>query len=150
MQILQGIIVNAWRKECGHFSLAVFASSDPTADKLLEITDKILITHATPIHEPSKKKRNHATLFEDSEPTDMAHHNLQLLTRDLLYVLELTSAISHGDWGRIEDILGNLAMIFHGAGSNNYCSEILHFLFNLKKIWTPEFACDFIFTFRLF
>ncbi|KAG1908727.1 uncharacterized protein F5891DRAFT_936980 [Suillus fuscotomentosus] len=150
MQILQGIVVNAWRKECGHVSLAVFASSDPTADKLLEIADKILITHATPVHEPSKKKRNHATLFEDSEPTDTAHHNLQLLTRDLLYVLELTSAISHGDWGCIEDILGNLAMIFRGAGSNNYCSEILHFLFNLKKIWTPEFACDFIFTFRLF
>ncbi|KAG0704312.1 hypothetical protein DFH29DRAFT_802150, partial [Suillus ampliporus] len=56
MQILQGIIVNAWRKECGHVSLAVFASSNPTADKLLEIADKILITHATPVHEPSKKK----------------------------------------------------------------------------------------------
>ncbi|KAG0704313.1 hypothetical protein DFH29DRAFT_765794, partial [Suillus ampliporus] len=66
--------------------------------------------------------------------------NLQLLTHDILYVLELTSAISNGDWGRIEDILRNLAMIFCGAGSNNYCSEILHFLFNLKKIWTPEFA----------
>ncbi|KIK37999.1 hypothetical protein CY34DRAFT_37560, partial [Suillus luteus UH-Slu-Lm8-n1] len=71
---------------------------------------------------------------------DTAHHNLQLLTRDLLYVLELTSAISSGDWGRIEDILGTLTMIFRGAGSNNYCSEILHFIFNLKKIWTPEFA----------
>ncbi|KAG2349494.1 hypothetical protein BDR05DRAFT_853803, partial [Suillus weaverae] len=71
---------------------------------------------------------------------DTAHHNLQLLTCDLLYILELTSAISHGDWGRIEDILRNLAMIFHRARSNNYCSEILHFLFNLKKVWTPEFA----------
>ncbi|KAG0695544.1 hypothetical protein DFH29DRAFT_1083321 [Suillus ampliporus] len=141
MQILRGIIMNAWRKECGHISLAAFASSGPTANNLLEIADKILVTHATPIHEPSKKKQTNKTLFEmDSEPMDTAHCNLQLLTCDLLYVLELTSAISHGDWGHIEDILGTLAMIFRGAGSNNYCSEILHFIFNLKKIWTPEFA----------
>ncbi|KAG1873854.1 hypothetical protein F4604DRAFT_1515962, partial [Suillus subluteus] len=78
---------------------------------------------------------------------DTAQHNLQLLTRDLLYVLELTSATSAGDWGWIEDILRDLAMIFHGAGSNNYCSEILHFLFNLKKIWTPEFACEILLLF---
>jgi hypothetical protein len=37
-------------------------------------------------------------------------------------------------------MLGHLCMIFHGAGSNNYCSEILHFLFNMKGVWTPEFA----------
>ncbi|KAG2144385.1 uncharacterized protein EDB93DRAFT_1087667 [Suillus bovinus] len=84
---------------------------------------------------------------ESERPTDTVQCNLQLLAHDLLHVLELTSAISAGDWGWIEDILGNLAIIFRGAGSNNYCSEILHFLFNLKKVWTPEFACEILFLF---
>jgi hypothetical protein len=71
---------------------------------------------------------------------DIAHCNLKILTHDLLYVIEVVSAASCGDWGRIEDILGSLAMMFHGAGSNNYCTEVLHFIHNLKKVWTPEFA----------
>lgn len=144
MQILQGTILNAWRVECGYPTLAAFASSQPTADQLLAIADEILSTHASPAHEPPKKKHNNTMdLFDvESEPTDVAQRNLQLLTHDLLYVLELTSAIPAGDWGRIEDILGNLAMMFRGARSNNYCSEILHFLFNLTKIWTPEFAYE--------
>jgi hypothetical protein len=32
-----------------------------------------------------------------------------------------------------------------GAGSNNYSMEILHLIFNFKKVWTPEFGwvdCD--------
>jgi hypothetical protein len=55
-------------------------------------------------------------------------------------VLELVNAISAGDFGRIEDILPDLACIFRGAGSNNYSTEILHLIFNLKEVWTPEFA----------
>ncbi|KAF8996610.1 hypothetical protein BDQ17DRAFT_1429572 [Cyathus striatus] len=36
-------------------------------------------------------------------------------------------------------------MIFRATGGNNYCTEILHLILNLKYIWTPEFAnvmCD--------
>ena len=32
-------------------------------------------------------------------------------------------------------------MVFRGAGSNNYASEILHWLYNVKNVWTPKFAC---------
>ena len=71
---------------------------------------------------------------------DIVHDNVVLMMRDLLYLLELNSAIQTGDWGRIEDILPALACIFRGAGSNNYSTEILHLLFNIKKVWTPEFA----------
>ena len=71
---------------------------------------------------------------------DLAHCNIRLLTRDLLYVAELLRAASDGDYGRIEDILGNLAMMFRGAGSNNYCTELLHFIFNLKLVWGDDFA----------
>ncbi|KAI9442061.1 hypothetical protein BJY52DRAFT_1093669, partial [Lactarius psammicola] len=71
---------------------------------------------------------------------DKAHQNIRLLTRDLLYLAELVRAISDGDIGRIEDMLPVLAMMFQGAGGNNYCTEILHFILNLKHVWTPEFA----------
>ena len=30
--------------------------------------------------------------------------------------------------------------MFRGSGSNNYSMEILHLIFNIKEIWTPEFA----------
>ncbi|KAG2737658.1 hypothetical protein P692DRAFT_20788007 [Suillus brevipes Sb2] len=142
LQILRGIILNSWKVECGYDSLAALASSKPTADDLLRIADTILSNHATPVYEPSslKKKKQSALHSDDTDIDDMAHRNFHLLTRDLLYVLELVTAISDGDWGRVEDILGSLAMVFRGAGSNNYCAEILHFLFNLKKVWTPEFA----------
>lgn len=71
---------------------------------------------------------------------DIVHRNIILLTRDLLYVTELVEAMASGDFGRIEDILPTLACMFRGAGSNNYSTEILHLLFNIKKVWTPEFA----------
>ena len=71
---------------------------------------------------------------------DIAYQNTLLLTRDLLYMIELTSAISEGNFGRVKDLLPILAKIFRGAGSNNYCTEILHFIMNLKYIWTPKFA----------
>lgn len=63
-----------------------------------------------------------------------------LLTRDLLYVIELTGAIASGDFGRIKAILPDIACIFQGAGSNNYSTEILHLIFNIKEVWTLEFA----------
>ena len=71
---------------------------------------------------------------------DTVHENVVLLTRDLLYIIELVNAISAGDFGRIEDILPTLACLFRGAGSKNYSSEILYFLFQIKEVWTPKFA----------
>ena len=80
-----------------------------------------------------------AVLLPDPDK-DRAHQNICLLCRDLLYVAEVMHVISDGDIGRIKDILPMLAMMFRGAGSNNYCTEILHFLLNLKHVWTPEFV----------
>lgn len=145
-QILHGIILNAWRVECGHPSLAAFASSSPSADELLQIADKIIENHASaPCQKPKQKqKRARTNLSKPDQQAycdtdDPAYHNLRLLTHDLLYVLELTRAIPNGDFGHIEDILGSLAMIFRGTGSNNYSSEILHWIYNMKNIWTPRY-----------
>ncbi|KAH9021953.1 hypothetical protein EDB85DRAFT_1850828, partial [Lactarius pseudohatsudake] len=71
---------------------------------------------------------------------DKAHQNIRLLTRDLLYMAELIRALADGDISRIEDMMSMLSMMFRGAGGNNYCTEILHFILNLKHVWMPEFA----------
>jgi hypothetical protein len=142
-QILEGLILNAWRIECGN--LDAYASSNPSAEDILAKAHCILRNYATPSHknEPVKKPQagpaghlNHQV----QDDRDAVHENVVRLTRDLLYVAELIDAISSGDFGRIEDILPDLACMFRGAGSNNYSTEILHFLFNVKEVWTPEFA----------
>lgn len=74
------------------------------------------------------------------ESEDIARRNLILLIRDLLYVMELVRATKDGDFGRIEDILGQMAMLYRGLGCKNYCVEILHYIHNLKRIWGPGFG----------
>ncbi|KAF8993206.1 hypothetical protein BDZ89DRAFT_911571, partial [Hymenopellis radicata] len=71
---------------------------------------------------------------------DIIHQNILLLTCDLLYMRELIRAIADGDIGRVEDMLPQLAMMYRGAGSANYAMEVLHFVYNLKHVWTLEFA----------
>ncbi|KAF8233490.1 hypothetical protein L208DRAFT_1266454, partial [Tricholoma matsutake] len=55
-------------------------------------------------------------------------------------VIKLVQAVKAGDIGHVEDILPDLACMFHGVGSNNYSTKILHLLFNLKEVWTPKFV----------
>ncbi|KAF8184459.1 hypothetical protein BJ912DRAFT_927826 [Pholiota molesta] len=161
-QILDGLLLNSWRQECGKDNLASFAESKPSTNDLLKIADQILLNYASPnlSDEPpsSTDGNNDLDSGTDSEtgeqdeqpapiapifprtPKDTVYNNVRLLTRDLLYVAELIRAISDGDIGRIKHFLPLLAMMFRGAGSNNYCAEILHFILNLKHVWTPEFA----------
>lgn len=133
MQIIDGLLLDTWRIECGYPSLSAFAKSKPTPEHLLALADKILADHATPLEKTQKKDDDSRDLLDDK-----VHQNTRLLIHDLLYVAEVTRAISSGDWGRVEDILSKLAMIFRGAGSKNYCTEILHFIHNIKKVWKGE------------
>ncbi|KAF8873122.1 hypothetical protein BD779DRAFT_1452195, partial [Infundibulicybe gibba] len=139
-QILDGLILNAWRRECPGNMLDEFANGKPTAVDLLKLARQILRKYATP-HEDLESPNSNATPSPNSNHLeDIIHENITQLTRDLLYVVELVNAIADGDFGHIEDILPDIAFIFRGSGSNNYSTEILHFLFNLKHVWTPEFA----------
>ncbi|KAJ7259360.1 hypothetical protein C8J57DRAFT_1640075 [Mycena rebaudengoi] len=129
---------------------------NPSAQQLRDIATRILNEYATPFTAPKPEPDSDSsdvsvdsdsdeevTLQADTSELakqDIAHHNIRLLTRDLLVVTALTRAISDGDFGRIEDFLPQLAMMFRGLGCNKYCTEILHFLHNLKVVWTPEFA----------
>ena len=155
-QILEGLIFNAWREECGQPSLSDFAKAKPKPEDIILIAQKIFKKYATPTsnipksnapRNVKKSKKSKISINSDSEneaehtsPVDAVHENTVLLTRDLLYVIELTDAIATGDFGRIEDILPDIACIFRGAGSNNYSTEILHLIFNIKEVWTPDFA----------
>ncbi|KAK7041186.1 hypothetical protein R3P38DRAFT_2768556 [Favolaschia claudopus] len=132
MQILDGLLLDAWRIECGHATLSEFAQANPSPEHLLAIADNILCNHATPERNPS------------SSPGDNLRENTRRLVHDLLYVAEVTRAISDCDFGRVEDLLGNLAMIFRGAGSTNYCTEILHFIHNLKYVWKGDGFDDLV------
>jgi hypothetical protein len=170
-QILDGILINAWRHETGHQDLANFAATKPSAETLLSMAGAILLNHTVPLvkleptssvqdgessdsessDESEAEPENPASTFTPAAPKssstqlpdprkDIIHQNLRVLSRDLLYIAELVRAISDGDIGRVEDFLPQLAMMFRGAGGNNYCTEILHFILNLKHVWTEEFA----------
>ncbi|KAG6835025.1 hypothetical protein H0H93_005508 [Arthromyces matolae] len=160
LQILDGLLLNAWRTECGYPSLNLYAESKPASIDILKTARAILRKYATPKESLERTKKpgqsNSKGLdgeeSSDDEDTpssstgpmdssnDPVHENVVRLTRDLLMVTELVNAVSVGDFGRVEDMLPDLACMFRGGGSNNYSTEILYFLHNLKEVWTPEFA----------
>ncbi|KAH8976405.1 hypothetical protein EDB86DRAFT_2823855 [Lactarius hatsudake] len=145
-QILHGLVLNAWCMECNYSSLADFAKADPTPNDLLDCARRIINKYATPdaVFEPVNSKappKDPRSGVELPKPSiDVVRNNTALLTRDLLYASELVDAIATGDFGRVKDILPAIACMFRGSGSNNYLTEILHLLFNIKEVWTPAFA----------
>ncbi|KAJ7635638.1 hypothetical protein B0H17DRAFT_911043, partial [Mycena rosella] len=52
MQILDGLLLDAWRIECGHRSLAEYAASKPSATDLRAKAASILYNHGTPTRTP--------------------------------------------------------------------------------------------------
>ncbi|KAF8906798.1 hypothetical protein CPB84DRAFT_1744923 [Gymnopilus junonius] len=150
-QILEGLILNAWQQECGQ--LHEFVATDPSLDN-----PKVPLKNLDMNSNNSNSSSSESEGEPDTEPSmsgptpdktipksDAAHENVVLLTRDFLNVIELVNAIQTGNFGHVEDMLPTLACMFHGAGSNNYSTEILHLLHNIKNVWTPEFTnimCD--------
>jgi hypothetical protein len=51
MQVLHGILLEAWRRECGFSSLAAFEAAKPNPEGLLVIADQILLKYAVPMQE---------------------------------------------------------------------------------------------------
>jgi len=99
------------------------------------------VDEAICIGQPRRKPVPPIIMDTTSDPDkDKVHQNTHLLTRDLLYLSELIRAISDSDIGRIEDFFPQLTKMFHGASSNNYSTEILHFILNLKYVWTSQFV----------
>ena len=47
-QILEGLIFNAWRQECGQLSLSDFAKANPKPEDIISIAQRIIKKYATP------------------------------------------------------------------------------------------------------
>lgn len=148
-QILEGLLLNAWLEECGKDSLEEFVcSSDSTPTKLIEVARAIIKKYATPPSHDTEdvtpvdgeESKSADKSKSKSDSGDPVCNNTHLLTHDLLYIIELVSAVRAGDFGRVEDILPDLACIFRGAGSTNFSLELLHFIFQVKEVWPPGFA----------
>ena len=130
-QVLSGNILTYWKSETG-VSLSEFAATKPNPMQLLK--------HAQNIYDNwvSNTALQHAAGTPNVEGTgDEAQRNTILLNRDFF---ELSSAISSGDFGRVEILMGTITMMFAGAGCKNYTTELFHFIQNLKHVWTAEFA----------
>ncbi|EIN12335.1 hypothetical protein PUNSTDRAFT_60934 [Punctularia strigosozonata HHB-11173 SS5] len=127
-QIFDGLILHFWLVESGCSDFTAFAAKNCTAEELTHIARCI--------------QRKYTTIgsSNDNETGDLARENIKRLLRDLLYIREVDYAIRDGDWGRIEDILGPLCMMFRAGGSNNYSTEIMHLILQLKYIWPSDFA----------
>ncbi|KAJ7800282.1 hypothetical protein B0H14DRAFT_2387407, partial [Mycena olivaceomarginata] len=164
-QILHGLLLNTWSWECGFSSFKLFADSKPNPTTLRNIASQIVNNYATPMakfdfseslkdpaaddesldSETNGEEESPSPSYSSSAPAknpndNVAYHNTRLLTWDLLMVVVLVRAISDGDIGQVEALLPHLTMMFRGAVCNKYCTEILHFIHNLKHVWTPKFA----------
>lgn len=124
-QILDGILLNAWRTESGYFNLADFAATEPSAEALLALADNIIRRHATPMVRVDGLDNSPPVDEDESDKSDCE---------------PAAAGAPPVTIGHIEDFLPQLAMMFRGASGNNYCTEILHFLLNLKHVLTPEFV----------
>ena len=107
-QILEGVILGAWLDELG--DLANFVETKPSAQDLLSRAQNILNRCTCSMEnwrKGLKAKGDPIPLYlcAPDPLDDVAHQNILLLTQDLLYAIKLTSAISGGDFGHVEDLL---------------------------------------------
>ncbi|KAJ7882756.1 hypothetical protein B0H14DRAFT_2565150 [Mycena olivaceomarginata] len=130
-QVLDGLLLN----DCGS------VESNPSLETLRDIASCIVNDYSTPMNTSSHTAEESSSDSESEESEssseagncstpkastpqsmdpedDPAHHNIRLLTRDLLMVAVLVRAISDGDIGRVEVLLSHLAFMFRGSGCN--------------------------------
>jgi hypothetical protein len=136
-QVLDGILLQAWRAECGHTSLEAFAASKPSPQRLLNIAQSILQKYTDPIDLSESDEPSPA----DATPLiDITVLNTKRLMTHFLVRRMLQCAVRDGDFGRVEDLQPHLAMMFCGGGGKNYCNELLHFIHHSKYVWPEAFA----------
>lgn len=131
--ILAGNLSSLWRLKTGFQDLNKYSKTNPIPETLKQIAQEILIDFA------SSEGLTKCTGSEAGE-ADNVLRNAILLNRDLLYFYEHDAAISSGDFGQVELLLGTLARMFNGSGGRNYSMEILHFIQNLNISWPEDFA----------
>ncbi|TEB38018.1 hypothetical protein FA13DRAFT_1751836 [Coprinellus micaceus] len=156
-QVLEGLLLSAWMEVCTQEdpdlddkakksagisqkkkSLRKYASSKPTPADLEAKAQTILNDFVAPLPE----------LYSEADDSDSDTENGQTgsiktsasLCEMSSTSLSLSQQSGMGTLACIEDILPHLAMIYRGAGSNNYAAECLYLVQNLKIIWPINFA----------
>ena len=142
--ILEASFLDCWRINCGYDSIAAYAASDPKPEEILALAKKIVIKHIKRVV-PKQPERfpddsQYSDESSDHEHEDQVYENHRLLLRDVTYVVLLKRAISDADFGRIEDFLGVIALGLLGGGLQDTCFEIMHFLYDLKNVWSEQFG----------
>ena len=117
--VLYANILHCWSKKTGYARLEDFAEKKPSPEELMSIAREIVDEYASD------------KALESSD--DNLLNNAILLNRDLLFFYETDSAISSGDFGRLEQLFGILARMFSGAGAKNYALEFLHLIQKDRK-----------------
>ncbi|KAK6974994.1 hypothetical protein R3P38DRAFT_3335296 [Favolaschia claudopus] len=132
-QVLIGLVLHYWEVESG-MSVQDLAKSKPSPARLREMAGKIYEKYVAGISDDDDDEE------DDDDSPDHMQRNLRLLTRDILVFYTLQRAISSGDFGRVELLLGTLTMMFSGGGCLQYKTELLYFQQNLQKAWPESFA----------
>ena len=125
---MEDLILAAWTSESNKISLADFAKTNPKPEDILSIAHEIIKKYATPKDNIPKsevlsKKAKKLNLNSDSEddvvpapPVNTVHANSILLIQDLLYIIELTDAISSGDFDGLKTFCLTLLAFFKVPG----------------------------------
>lgn len=134
--ILDANMLYLWSMKTGYEDLEEFVKTNPEPAELKRISQEILFEFA------SDKGLSVCTGTRPEESDNMLR-NAILLNRDLLFFYEHDCAVSSGDFGRLELLLGVLTRMFNGAGARNYSNELLHLIQNLSISWPEDFAYVF-------
>ena len=145
LDVLYANIMHCWSKKTGFNNLDDYANTNPTLDELEGIAQDIINEFASDnglrACTDTDDTDSDVDGAEDTDNTeDPLLHNVIMFNRDLLFFYEFDAAISSGDFGRLELLLGVLARMFNGAGAKNYALKLLHLTQNLKLSWPENFA----------
>lgn len=134
--ILDANMLYLWSMKTGYEDLEEFVKTNPEPAELKRISQEILFEFAS-------DKGLSVCIGTRPEESDNMLRNAILLNRDLLFFYEHDCAVSSGDFGRLELLLGVLTRMFNGAGARNYSNELLHLIQNLSISWPEDFAYVF-------
>ncbi|KAJ7291313.1 hypothetical protein C8J57DRAFT_214205 [Mycena rebaudengoi] len=142
--VLAASVLEMWRKECGHESVAAFAATRPTAQQIFNIAKRIVLKYAKRVvpADPGRfpDDADFSSGASDLDSDDAVYASSRIRTRDLLYIFMLKAAISEADVGRVEDLLGVIAIYMAGAHMDANAADIIKFLRDLKHVWSEAFG----------
>ncbi|KFH61866.1 hypothetical protein MVEG_12295 [Podila verticillata NRRL 6337] len=121
------LVIKIWQEEIGHKDLTLFAeqhSEDTLPSLINHIAGNIISGYFT--------TQNLSKLNGDGS------RNAALFLRDMMFYLELSSAIKSGDIGRILRVLKYITIIFQAGKTKNYGAELLHLYCGLEHKWTKK------------